>query len=70
MAVALSSSRAALVSLPLAVISVHAALSSVRMAASPEVSESAVHCCIRAFVSVHLQLHLQTLLCQYHLVYF
>lgn len=40
------------VPLSLAVLSVHTTFSSVWMAASPEVSESAMHSCIRAFVSL------------------
>ena len=39
------------VPLSLAVLSVHTAFSSVWLAASPEVSKSAVHCCMNAFVS-------------------
>lgn len=74
MAVTNSSSPLLLQCHSLVVLSVHTTRSSVWMAASPEVSESAVCCCIRAFVSFPFTVSLtdcaDSLLCQYHLVYF
>lgn len=65
---------AASVPLCSAELSVYTAVSLVWMAASPEVSKSAVSCCTRAFLfsiySFTYRLCRVSLLGQYHLVYF